>query len=83
VLQSLRVQAEPMLEAVRDSHRTRSSPGKRPWPAATARGCSVEIDGVLQRLCVAGMSWRLRDPERVGLPDALEAPEVARALDVS
>ena len=49
---------EPMLEAVRGARaRTRSSPGRRRWPAATARAtaASVSIDGaLLARLCLEG-----------------------------
>ena len=46
-------------------------------------GCSVEIDGVLQRLCVAGPGPGGRVILNAsGCLDALEAPEVARALDV-
>ena len=75
---------EPMLEAVREL----VPDAQLAWEAPMAcgygacYGCSVEIDGVLQRLCVAGPgSGGRMILNASGCLDALEAPEVARALD--
>ena len=61
---------EPMLEAVREL----VPDAQLAWEAPMAcgygacYGCSVEIDGVLQRLCVAGpVLEAVRDPQRLGL----------------
>ena len=73
-----------MLEAVREL----VPDAQLAWEAPMAcgygacYGCSVEIDGVLQRLCVAGpVAGGRMILNASGCLDALEAPEVARALD--
>jgi NAD(P)H-flavin reductase len=56
VRRSLACGPEPMLEAVASSSRTRQLAWEAPMACGygACYGCSVEIDGVLQRLCVAG-----------------------------
>ena len=66
------------------SSRTRSWPGKRPWPAATAPAMAAPSRSTAS--CSDSAS-QARAGGRVilnasGCLDALEAPEVARALDV-
>src|SRR5690348_14516369 len=63
------------------SFRTRSSPGRRRWPAATARATDARSRSTVSGSACAWKGLCLQLLNASGCLDALTAPEVARQLD--